>query len=52
MFEDDEVEDDGATGEEDDLNESEFADEEYNFNIDDLLYRDLEMKIYHCLNIN
>ena len=40
MFEDDEVEDDGATGEEDDLTESEFADEEDNFNIDDLLYSD------------
>ena len=43
MFEDDEVEDDGATGEEDDLTESEFADEEDNFNIDDLLYSDEEL---------
>ena len=35
MFEDDEVEDD--------LTESEFADEEDNFNIDDLLYSDEEL---------
>ena len=43
MFEDDEVEDDGATGEEDDLIESDLADEENNSNIDELLYSDEEL---------
>ena len=43
MVEDDEVEDDRATGEEDDLTESVFADEDDNFNIDELLYSDEEL---------
>ena len=43
MFEDDELEDEGATGEEDDLTKSEFVDEEDNFNIGDLQYSDEEL---------
>ena len=43
MVEDDEVEDDRATDEEDDLTESVFADEDDNFNIDELLYSDEEL---------
>ena len=43
MFVDYDVDDDGPTVEEDDITESELADEEDNFNIDELLYSDEEL---------